>query len=55
VLHPVKVTPLVSQTHPDALSVFKDSCLVEFLYLQPGYLEGGAEFRASYRDILMSR
>jgi hypothetical protein len=27
----VKVTPLVSQTQPDALSLFKDSCLVEFL------------------------
>lgn len=39
VLHPVKVTPLVSQTHPDALSVFKGSYLVEFLNLQPGHLE----------------
>jgi predicted nuclease of restriction endonuclease-like (RecB) superfamily len=39
VLNPVKVTPLVSQTHPDALSVFKDSYLVEFLDLQPGHLE----------------
>lgn len=39
VLHPVKVTPVVAQTHPDALSVFKDSYLVEFLDLQPGHLE----------------
>jgi predicted nuclease of restriction endonuclease-like (RecB) superfamily len=39
VLNPVKVTPLVSQTHPDALSVFKDSYLVEFLDLPQGHLE----------------
>ncbi|MEP6587872.1 MAG: PDDEXK nuclease domain-containing protein [Polaromonas sp.] len=39
VLHPVKVTPLVSQTHPDALSVFKDSYLVEFLDLPQVHLE----------------
>ena len=39
VLHPVKVSPLVSQTHPDALSVFKDSYLVEFLDLPQGHAE----------------
>ena len=39
VLSPVKVTPLVSQMHPDALSVFKDSYLVEFLDLPPGHQE----------------
>ncbi len=33
VLNPVKVSPLVSQTHPEALSVFKDTYLVEFLDL----------------------
>ena len=33
VLNPVKVSPLVSQTHPDALGVFKDSYMVEFLDL----------------------
>lgn len=33
VLNPVKVTPLVSQIHPEALSIFKDSYLVEFLDL----------------------
>ena len=33
VLYPAKVSPLVTQTHPDALSVFKDSYLVEFLDL----------------------
>ena len=39
VLSPAKVTPLVSQMHPDALSVFKDSYLVEFLDLPPGHQE----------------
>jgi len=39
VLSPVKVSPLVSQIHPDALSVFKDSYLVEFLDLPPGHAE----------------
>ena len=39
VLHPVKVTPLVSQTHPAALTVFKNSYLVEFLDLPQGHLE----------------
>lgn len=37
VLAPVKVSPLVSQIHPEALSVFKDSYLVEFLDLPPGH------------------
>lgn len=31
VLHPVKVSPAVRQIHPEALSIFKDSYLVEFL------------------------
>lgn len=39
VLHPIKVSPVVSQTHPDALSVFKDSYLVEFLDLPQGHAE----------------
>lgn len=39
VLSPVKVSPLVSQTHPDVLSVFKDSYLVEFLDLPQGHAE----------------
>lgn len=39
VLSPVKVTPLVSQIHPNALSVFKDSYLVEFLDLPQGHAE----------------
>ena len=39
VLNPVKVSPLVTQTHPDALSVFKDSYMVEFLDLPQGHAE----------------
>jgi len=39
VLNPVKVSPAVSQTHPDALSIFKDSYLVEFLGLPQGHAE----------------
>lgn len=39
VLSPVKVSPLVSQMHPDALSIFKDSYLVEFLGLPQGHAE----------------
>lgn len=39
VLNPVKVSPLVSQIHPDAMSVFKDSYMVEFLDLPQGHAE----------------
>jgi predicted nuclease of restriction endonuclease-like (RecB) superfamily len=39
VLSPVKVSPLASQIHPNALSVFKDSYLVEFLDLPQGHSE----------------
>lgn len=39
VLSPVKVSPVVSQTHPDALSIFKDSYMVEFLDLPQGHAE----------------
>jgi predicted nuclease of restriction endonuclease-like (RecB) superfamily len=39
VLTPVKVSPLVTQIHPDALSVFKDSYLVEFLDLPTRHAE----------------
>ncbi|MEN9480477.1 MAG: hypothetical protein RLZZ298_1872 [Pseudomonadota bacterium] len=39
VLNPVKVSPVVSQTHPEALSVFRDSYLVEFLDLPQGHAE----------------
>lgn len=39
VLNPPKVSPLVTQIHPDTLSVFKDSYLVEFLDLPQGHAE----------------
>jgi predicted nuclease of restriction endonuclease-like (RecB) superfamily len=39
VLNPAKVSAVLSQTHPDALSVCKDSYLVEFLDLPQGHLE----------------
>ncbi len=39
ILNTVKASPLVSQTHPEALSIFKDSYLVEFLDLPPDHLE----------------
>ncbi len=39
VLSPPKVSPLVSQIHPDALSIFKDSYMVEFLDLPQGHAE----------------
>ena len=39
VLNPVKVTPAVTQIHPEALGVFKDSYLVEFLDLPEGHAE----------------
>jgi predicted nuclease of restriction endonuclease-like (RecB) superfamily len=38
-LSPAKLSPLVTQMHPDALSVFKDSYLVEFLDLPQGHAE----------------
>ena len=39
VLSPAKVSPLVTQIHPEAASVFKDSYLVEFLDLPAAHLE----------------
>lgn len=39
VLHPVAASPVVAQTHPDALSVFKDAYLVEFLGLPGSHVE----------------
>lgn len=39
ILHPLKTSPLVSQTHPDALSIFKDSYMVEFLDLPTSHAE----------------
>ncbi|KNH19858.1 hypothetical protein ACS77_25415 [Pseudomonas syringae] len=39
VISPVKVSPLVRQMHPEAMSVFKDTYLVEFLDLAHGHVE----------------
>ena len=39
VLHPPKVSPLVAQIHPSAVSVFKDSYTVEFLGLPASHAE----------------
>lgn len=39
VLHPPNVSAVLSQIHPEAINVFKDSYLVEFLDLPPGHLE----------------
>lgn len=39
VLSPVKVSPLVTQMHPNALDVFKDRYVVEFLGLPQGHAE----------------
>lgn len=39
VLSPAKVWAMLSQMHPDALSVFKDSYLVEFLDLPQRHAE----------------
>jgi predicted nuclease of restriction endonuclease-like (RecB) superfamily len=39
VLSPAKVSPLVTQMYPDALSIFKDSYLVEFLDLSTSHGE----------------
>lgn len=39
VLNPVKVSPLVAQTHPEALNILKDSYVVEFLGLPPAHSE----------------
>ena len=39
VLTPTKVSPLVTQIHPDAQNIFKDSYLVEFLGLPTSHAE----------------
>lgn len=40
VLSPAKVSPVVRQMAPDALTVFKDAYMLEFLGLQPDHAEG---------------
>ena len=39
VINPAKVSSLMRQTHPEALSVFKDTYMVEFLDLAQGHVE----------------
>lgn len=39
VLSPPKVSPLVTQTHPDGINIFKDAYMVEFLGLKDGHTE----------------
>jgi len=39
VLNPLKISPLVTQNHPDALNIFKDSYMIEFLDLPQGHAE----------------
>ena len=39
VLAPPKVSPVVRQTHPEALTIFRDSYTLEFLGLPPGHSE----------------
>lgn len=39
VLNPLKVSAVVTKTHPEALNIFKDSYLVDFLGLPDGHSE----------------
>jgi predicted nuclease of restriction endonuclease-like (RecB) superfamily len=39
VLSPAKVSPVVRQTHPEAISIFKDAYMVEFLDLPENHSE----------------
>lgn len=39
VLNPPKASPLVTQTHPAGMNIFKDAYMVEFLGLQDGHTE----------------
>jgi predicted nuclease of restriction endonuclease-like (RecB) superfamily len=49
VLHPVKVSAAVRQIHPEALSVFKDSYVVDFLDLPEGHDEADLHHGLLYR------
>lgn len=51
VLSPTKVSAALSQMHPDALSVFKDSYVVEFLGLPQGHAEADLHLEALDRDV----
>jgi predicted nuclease of restriction endonuclease-like (RecB) superfamily len=39
ILHPPKMTPVVTQRYPDAISVFRDAYAVEFLDLPASHAE----------------
>ena len=39
VLNPIKASPLVTQTYPDGINIFKDAYMVEFLGLPTGHSE----------------
>jgi predicted nuclease of restriction endonuclease-like (RecB) superfamily len=49
VLSPPKVSPVVTQTHPDGMNVFKDAYMVEFLGLQDGHTEADLHRGLLYR------
>lgn len=49
VLGPVKVSPAMARTHPEALSVFKDSYMVEFLDLPKEHSESDLHRGLVYR------
>jgi predicted nuclease of restriction endonuclease-like (RecB) superfamily len=49
VLHPPKVSAVLTQIHPEALNVFKDSYLVEFLGLPDGHDESDLHKGLLYR------
>lgn len=55
VLNPPKVSPAVRQTHPEALSVFRDSYALEFLDLPPGHSEADLHrgLLAGMKDFLL--
>lgn len=55
VLSPAKVSPLVTQLHPDAVSVFKDAYLVDFLDLPPAHSEADLQraLMANLRQFLL--
>ena len=41
VLSPQKVSPVVTQRYPEALSIFRDAYTIEFLDLSPDHAEAG--------------
>lgn len=55
VLNPAKVTPVVTQTHPAALEVFRDAYMVEFLDLPGSHAEADLQqgLLARLKDFLI--